>query len=56
LRALAVRAHAAGVDVTYASLESTHGHDGFLADAELLTPIVRAHVEERRRAEGEGRK
>jgi homoserine O-acetyltransferase len=45
MHALAVRAHAAGVDVTYASLESTHGHDSFLADAELLAPIVRAHLE-----------
>ncbi|HEV7860464.1 MAG TPA: homoserine O-acetyltransferase [Pyrinomonadaceae bacterium] len=50
MRALALRARAAGVDVSYASLESTHGHDGFLADAEILAPIVRAHVEEKGRA------
>jgi homoserine O-acetyltransferase len=57
LRALAMRARAVGVDVCYATLESAHGHDGFLADADLLAPIVRAHLEEQgesRKAKGEG--
>ncbi|HYX68199.1 MAG TPA: homoserine O-acetyltransferase [Terriglobales bacterium] len=40
VRALAARMHAAGVDVRYAELESTHGHDAFLADTEKLAPIV----------------
>jgi homoserine O-acetyltransferase len=40
VRALAERAQAAGVDASYAELESSHGHDGFLADAERLATIV----------------
>jgi homoserine O-acetyltransferase len=48
VRALAERACAVGVDASYAELVSSHGHDGFLADAELLVPIVREHLEERR--------
>ena len=40
VRALAARMGAAGVNVGYAELESTHGHDAFLADAEKLAPIV----------------
>ena len=48
VRALQERARAAGVDVSYAELDSSHGHDGFLADAESLTPIVREHLDERR--------
>ena len=47
VRDLAERARAAGADATYAELLSSHGHDGFLADAEQLAPIVRAHMEER---------
>jgi homoserine O-acetyltransferase len=46
VRALAERAQAAGVDASYAELASSHGHDGFLADAEHLAPIVRAHMDE----------
>ncbi|HYJ47101.1 MAG TPA: homoserine O-acetyltransferase [Pyrinomonadaceae bacterium] len=44
--ALSERARSAGVDATYRELASSHGHDGFLADAELLAPIIRAHFEE----------
>jgi homoserine O-acetyltransferase len=40
VRALAERARAAGVDAVYAELESSHGHDGFLADSARLAPIV----------------
>lgn len=46
VRALAERARALGVNATYAELESSHGHDGFLADAEALTPIIESHLEE----------
>lgn len=46
--ALAERMRAAGVDATYRELISSHGHDGFLADAELLAPIIHAHLEEER--------
>ena len=35
---------AAGIDTEYAELESSHGHDGFLADAEQLARIVRGHL------------
>ena len=44
VRALSERARAAGVDASYRELVSSHGHDGFLADAELLAPIVRAYL------------
>ncbi len=47
VRALAERARALGVDATYAELVSSHGHDGFLADAAALAPIVEAHLEEK---------
>ena len=40
VRALAARMSAARVDVRYAELESAHGHDAFLADAEKLAAIV----------------
>jgi homoserine O-acetyltransferase len=42
VRALAERMQAAGVDCCYRELASAHGHDGFLADADLLTPLLRA--------------
>jgi homoserine O-acetyltransferase len=45
VRALVERASLAGADATYAELESSHGHDGFLADAERLAPIIRAHLD-----------
>jgi homoserine O-acetyltransferase/O-succinyltransferase len=46
VRALADRARAAGANANYAELESSHGHDGFLADAEALAPIIQSHLEE----------
>ena len=44
---LAERARVAGVDADYAELTSSHGHDGFLAEAGVLAQIVRAHLDER---------
>jgi homoserine O-acetyltransferase len=46
VRQLAEAASAAGADARYAVLETPHGHDGFLADAEALAPIVRSHLED----------
>jgi homoserine O-acetyltransferase len=46
VRTLFERALAAGVHARYAELVSSHGHDGFLADADQLAPIVRAELEE----------
>jgi homoserine O-acetyltransferase len=40
VRALAERMRSAGVAVRYAELASPHGHDGFLADAADLTPLL----------------
>lgn len=40
VRALSERMAAAGVKVEYAELQSTHGHDGFLADADALAPLL----------------
>lgn len=37
---------AAGVKANYAELNSSHGHDGFLAEAAQLAPITKAHLEE----------
>lgn len=47
VRALAERMQAAGVACQYAELKSTHGHDGFLADAAALAPLMRAALAER---------
>jgi homoserine O-acetyltransferase len=44
VRALSERARAVGVNATYAELASTHGHDGFLADAEQLAHIIRPYL------------
>ena len=41
VRALSRRMAAAGAAVDYVELESAHGHDGFLADAGDLAPIIR---------------
>jgi homoserine O-acetyltransferase len=49
--ALAERMERAGVDVSYRELTSSHGHDGFLADAESLIRIVRPHLAERSEAQ-----
>ena len=46
VRALAWAARAAGVKANYAELNSSHGHDGFLAEAAQLAPIIKAHLEE----------
>ena len=40
VRALHNRMEAAGAQVAYHELESVHGHDGFLADAALLAPLI----------------
>lgn len=47
VRALAERMASAGVACHYAELASTHGHDGFLADAHLLAPLLRAAFNEK---------
>lgn len=46
VRALAWAARAAGVKAKYAELNSSHGHDGFLAEAAQLAPIIKSHLEE----------
>jgi homoserine O-acetyltransferase/O-succinyltransferase len=40
VRALADRMRAVGVKARYVELESSHGHDGFLADGDRLVPLV----------------
>jgi homoserine O-acetyltransferase len=45
VRALADRMRAAGVNCTYAELDSDHGHDGFLADPRSLTALLRPALE-----------
>jgi homoserine O-acetyltransferase len=40
VRALAERMRSAGVDVSYAELESPHGHDAFLANVDRLVPLI----------------
>lgn len=44
VRALAKRIHAAGAKCEYVELASAHGHDGFLADFDLLAPILRERL------------
>jgi homoserine O-acetyltransferase/O-succinyltransferase len=39
--ALCERMREAGVDAEYAEIESSHGHDGFLAESEKLAPLIR---------------
>ena len=41
IKALAERMREAGVEVGYAELQSSHGHDGFLAEPQALAQIVR---------------
>jgi homoserine O-acetyltransferase len=41
VRSLAQAIRAAGAHCDYVELQSDHGHDGFLADAHLLAPILR---------------
>jgi len=45
VRALAWAARGAGVKADYAELTSSHGHDGFLAEAAQLAPIIKMHLE-----------
>ncbi len=40
VQALAERIRQAGKEVEYRELASTHGHDGFLADADQLVPLL----------------
>ena len=44
VRALYKRMKLAGVEVDYTELKSSHGHDSFLADAEVIAPIIKAHL------------
>lgn len=46
VRALAERMVEAGVEARYAEIDSSHGHDGFLADAADLGPMMLATLEE----------
>ncbi|HKQ53474.1 MAG TPA: homoserine O-acetyltransferase [Pyrinomonadaceae bacterium] len=55
VRALAARARAAGADATYAELQSSHGHDGFLADAAALVPVINEHLDKEPTRVGAGR-
>jgi homoserine O-acetyltransferase len=43
---LAQRMEAAGVRVRHSELETPHGHDGFLANGDLLAPLVAAVLRE----------
>lgn len=40
VRALATRLHSLGIDSRYLELSSDHGHDSFLADTDLLAPLI----------------
>lgn len=44
--AMTTRMQAAGVHAQYAELESDHGHDAFLAEVNLLVPLVRSFLHE----------
>jgi homoserine O-acetyltransferase len=46
VRALARRMMAAGVEARYAEVDSAHGHDGFLADADDLIPLMMPVLDE----------
>ncbi len=47
IQALAARMRAAGVEAQYLEIPSAHGHDGFLADAGHLAPLVAPLLSER---------
>jgi len=49
--ALAERMQRAGVSASYRELSSSHGHDGFLAQADLLASLIRPHLIEAAEAE-----
>jgi homoserine O-acetyltransferase len=44
VKALGERMREAGVEVEYAELQSSHGHDGFLAEPQALALIVRRNL------------
>lgn len=46
VKALSDRMREAGVEVEYAEILSDHGHDGFLAEPQLLAPLIRKVLEE----------
>jgi homoserine O-acetyltransferase/O-succinyltransferase len=46
VQALAERIRQAGKEVRYRELSSTHGHDGFLADADQLAPLLTDAIQE----------
>jgi homoserine O-acetyltransferase len=46
VKALSERMRSAGVEVEYAELQSTHGHDGFLAEADALARLLRPRLQE----------
>jgi homoserine O-acetyltransferase len=41
VQALCARMREAGVDAEYAEIQSSHGHDGFLAEPDKLAPLIR---------------
>jgi homoserine O-acetyltransferase len=41
VKALCARMREAGVDAEYAEIQSSHGHDGFLAEPDKLAPLIR---------------
>jgi homoserine O-acetyltransferase len=47
IRELAGRMRDAGAEVSYDELTSNHGHDGFLADARHLAPLIERSLNER---------
>jgi homoserine O-acetyltransferase len=46
IRHLVARLCASGVSAHYAEIHTDHGHDGFLAHPDLLTPLVRVMLED----------
>lgn len=53
VKALGERMRAAGVDARYVELQSSHGHDAFLADAAMLAPLIDPHISEEQPANWE---
>ncbi len=46
VKSLSERMSEAGVNAEYVELQSSHGHDGFLAEPQKLTPILRQTLDE----------
>lgn len=44
IRALADRMLQAGIETDYTELQTSHGHDGFLAEPGALTPLLQHHL------------